>query len=166
MALAEHLEIDGQHQRAAARGCGALDQCANEAAVLHHVELKPERLADSLRHVLDRADRHGREGEWYAGGRAARQAEYLSVAALHAAETDGSERERQPRWFAENGGRKIALRNVDEDALAQLDAFEVVSIGSQGLLRIRTGLRVIEECARHLAAGKPPQVLDAGHCAQ
>src|SRR5512132_3015460 len=38
MALAEHLEVDREHQRAALCGDGALDQRANEAAVLHHVE--------------------------------------------------------------------------------------------------------------------------------
>ena len=56
---AEHFQIDGQHQCAALRRRRALDQFADEAAVAHHVELKPERLVDGGRHVLDRIDRHG-----------------------------------------------------------------------------------------------------------
>src|SRR5262249_2968233 len=45
----------------------------------------------------------------------------------------------------------------------QLDAFEVFAIGAQRLLRIGAGLGVVEEGARHLAAGGPPQGFDAGH---
>src|SRR5882762_2035822 len=84
MALAEHLQVDREHQRAALGGGGALDQRLDEAAVLHHVELEPERLAGGLRHVLDRADRHGGERERNAGRlrRATRQD--LAVAVLHA----------------------------------------------------------------------------------
>src|SRR5262249_59047780 len=75
VALAEYLQVDGKHQRAALGGGSALDQSADEAAILHHVELEPERLAYRLGHVLDRADRHGGERERNARrlGRAARQ---------------------------------------------------------------------------------------------
>src|SRR5208282_6070273 len=63
MALAEHLQIDREHQRAAFGRGRTLDQGAREAAILHDVELKPERLVDGFRDILDRADRHGREAE-------------------------------------------------------------------------------------------------------
>ncbi len=45
---------------AAFRRHRALDQFLDEAAVLHHVELEPERLLDIGGDVLDRADRHRR----------------------------------------------------------------------------------------------------------
>ena len=45
-ALPDHLQIDGEDQRAALGGHRALDQRLDEAAVLHDVELKPERLVD------------------------------------------------------------------------------------------------------------------------
>src|ERR1700704_1987854 len=86
MALAEHLQVDREDQRAALRCCGALDQRLDEAAVLHDVELEPERLADRLRHILDRADRHGRERERDAGGLRRTASQDLAVAMLHAAE--------------------------------------------------------------------------------
>src|SRR6516165_5164234 len=88
--------------------------------------------------------------------------EDFAVTVLHAAEADGSERERQPHRLPEDGGRKIALRDIHQHALAQLDAFQVLPIRAQGLLRIGTCLRVIEKGARHLAARLLPQVLDAG----
>jgi hypothetical protein len=59
MALTENLQIDREHQRAALGGSGPLDQRADETAILHDVELKPERLVDRGRNILDRADRHG-----------------------------------------------------------------------------------------------------------
>ena len=37
MTLAEHLQIDGQHQRAAFCCHGAFDQGFGEAAILHHI---------------------------------------------------------------------------------------------------------------------------------
>ena len=43
VALAEDLQVERQHQRAALRGAGALDQALDEVAVAHHVELEPER---------------------------------------------------------------------------------------------------------------------------
>ena len=67
MALTEHLQIDREHQRAALGGEGAIDQSLDEAPVSHHVELEPERSPGCLRHVLDRADRHGRKRERNAG---------------------------------------------------------------------------------------------------
>ena len=58
---------------------------------------------------------------------------------------------------------RLALRHVDQHALAQLDALEVGAVGAQRLLRVGAGLGIIEERAWHLAAGHLPQVLDAGH---
>ena len=68
MALPDHLQIDGQHQRAAFGRDGALDQRLDEAAVLHHVQLEPERLVDIGGDILDRADRHRAQRVGNAGG--------------------------------------------------------------------------------------------------
>src|SRR5262249_31974028 len=127
------------------------------------VELEPERLADRLCHVLDRADRHGGERERDARrlGRAARQD--LAVAVLHAAEPDRRERERERGVLADDRGGEIAAGHVDQQPLAQLDALEVGAVGAQRLLRVGAGLRIIEKSARHLAAGLLSQVVDAGH---
>src|SRR5262245_47203674 len=47
--------------------------------------------------------------------------------------------------------------------LGRLDAFGVFTVGAQRRLRIGAGLGVVEEGSRHLAAGRLPQVIDAGH---
>ena len=67
VALAEHLQVDGEHQRVALGRHRARQDVLGEAAVADHVELEPERFAGRLRHVFDRADRHGRERERNAG---------------------------------------------------------------------------------------------------
>ena len=61
---------------------------------------------------------------------AARHARNLAIASLHAAKPDGGKRQRKPRRLAEDGGLKVALRDVNEHALAQLDALKVRSIGA------------------------------------
>ena len=100
----------------------ALDQRADEAAVLHDVELEPERLVDRRRDVLDRADRHGRQRERNAGRLRGAAGEDLAVAVLHAAQPDRRQRERQRDRLAEDGGRGARCADVDQHALAQLDA--------------------------------------------
>ncbi len=87
----------------------------------------------------------------------------LAVAVLHAAQSDRRERKRQRRGLAEDGGLGAAIGDVEQNALAQLDALEIGAIGAQRLLGIGAGLGIIDERARHLAVGGLPQVLDAGH---
>ena len=84
VALSDHLQVDGQHQRAAFGRDGALDQGLDEAAVFHDVELKPERLVDALSDILDRADRHRAQREGNAGGLSGTAGVNLAVAKLHA----------------------------------------------------------------------------------
>ena len=163
VALAEHLQIDGEHQRAAFGRRGARHQFADKAAVAHDVELEPERLVDRRGDVLDRADRHGRQRERNAGRLRGAAGENFAVAVLHAAQPDRRQDQRQRRRLAEDGGRGRARGNVDQDALAQLDGFEIGAVGAQRLLGIGAAVGIFEERPRHLAAGGLPQVLDAGH---
>jgi hypothetical protein len=84
VALADHLQVQRQHQRAALGHLAALDHAGHGLAVAHHVELEPERRRGVLRDVLDRADAHGRQRERDAEllGRLGRLD--LAVGALHA----------------------------------------------------------------------------------
>src|SRR5262249_4486686 len=54
VALADDLQIDGEHERATFGGGGAFDQGADITAILHDVELKPERLVHRAGDVFDR----------------------------------------------------------------------------------------------------------------
>ena len=164
VALAEHLQIDGQHQRAAFRCRRALDQLANEAAVAHHIELEPERLVDRRRHVLDRIDRHGGQRVGNAGRLRRAAGHDLAVAVHHAAEPDRPERERHRHRFTQDGRRGAALVDVAQDALTQLDLLEIGAVGAQRLLVVGARVGVIEEHFRDVAARALPQVIDAGKC--
>ena len=68
------------HLAAIARSTSALD----EAAVLHDVELEPERLVDGARDILDRADRHRARRERNACGLRGAAGVNFAVAMLHA----------------------------------------------------------------------------------
>src|SRR5208282_78760 len=52
VALTEHLQIDGEHQRAAFGRRGARHQFADKTTVAHDIELEPERLVDRRGDVL------------------------------------------------------------------------------------------------------------------
>ena len=95
MALPDHLQIDGQHQRAAFRRDGALDQRLDEAAVLHHVQLKPERLLDIGGDILDRTDRHRAQRVGNSRGLCGAAGMNLAVAELHAGQPHRRQDQRQ-----------------------------------------------------------------------
>ena len=162
MALPDHLQVDGQHQRAAFRRDRALDQRLDEAAVLHDVELEPERLVDIIGDVLDRADRHRAQRVGDAGGLRGAAGVDFAVAVLHAGQPDRRQDQRQRGGLAENAGREIALRHIDQDALAELDLLQIVAIGAQRFLGIGAAVGIIEECLGHLSHVNLPQILDAG----
>ncbi len=162
MALPDHLQVDGQHQRAAFGRDRALDQRLDEAAVLHHVELEPERLVDGGGDVLDRADRHRAQGEGNAGGLRGAAGVNFAVAVLHADQPDRRQDQRHRRGLAEDRGGEIALRDVDQDALAELDRLQVVDIGAQRVLGIGAAIGIVEEGLGHAALVQLAQIFDAG----
>ncbi len=162
VALAEDLQVDGEHQRAALGGDRPLDQRFAEAAVLHHVELKPERLLDIGGDVLDRADRHGGERVGNAGGLRGAAGEDFAVADLHAGGADRRQDQRHARRLAEDRRLLVAHRDVDENALAEFQRLEVGAVGAQRLLGIGAVIDIVEERLRHLAPVQFAQILDAG----
>ena len=163
VALAADLQVQGQHERRAVGGLGAIDQARHVIAVAHHVELKPERVAARFfGHVFDRADAHGRQGE--------RDAEFFgspgsldfAIGAQHAGQTGGCDGHRHGHILPDQGAGGAAVLDVDGDALAQLDALKVVAVGAVGGLGPRAGVDVVIEHARHTLLGKPAQVVDVG----
>ena len=84
VALAEDLQVEREHQRAALRGLGAVDQALDEVAVAHHVELEPERRLGVRGDVLDRADAHRRQRERDAELLGRARGQDLAVGVLHA----------------------------------------------------------------------------------
>ena len=115
-----------------------------------------------LRHVFDRTDRHGRERERNAGLVGGQSRQYLAIAVLHAAQADRGKHKRRRHLLPDDGGGERALGDVHQHALAQLDRLQVGPVGAQGLLVIGAAIGVFEKRARHPAAGKVTQIIDAG----
>ena len=145
-----------------------LDQRFAEAAILHHVELEPERLLDIGGDVLDRTDRHGRQRVGDAGGLGGTAGENFAVADLHAGRADRAPGSAaclpaSPRMV----GALVAHGDVDEDALTEFQRLEVGAVGAQRLLGVGAVIDIVEERLRHLAPVQFAQILDAGdvfHC--
>ena len=85
------------------------------------------------------------------------------VAVLHPGQADRRQDQRQRGRLAENGGRGIAPGDIDEDALAQLDRLQILTVGAQRFLGIGTAVAIIEKCLWHFPHVALPQILDAGN---
>ena len=136
MALPDHLQIDGQHQRAAFGGDGALDQRLDEAAVLHDVELEPERLVDIGGDVLDRADRHRAQREGNAGGLRGAAGVNFAVAMLHAEQArpapgSAAAREGSPRIVVERSRLDTSTRMRWRNLIACRSSWLARSVSSE-----------------------------------
>ncbi len=162
VALAEHLQIDREHERAAFGFRRPRQDVPGETAVLDDVELKPEWPARGLRDIFNRADRHRGQRVRDAGVVRGLRSENFAVAVLHAGEPDGRERKWRRDLLSKNGRRKAAVGDVDQHALAQLDVFEVAAVGPQRFLAVGAAIGIFEKGARNTAAGQRSQVLDAG----
>ncbi len=86
----------------------------------------------------------------------------LAVAMLHAAQPDRRQDQRQRRRLTEDGGGEIAFRDIDQDALAELDLLKIVAVGAQRVLGIGAAIGVVEKRLGHLAHMDLAQILDAG----
>ncbi|SCB44628.1 hypothetical protein GA0061101_11958 [Rhizobium lusitanum] len=149
VALAEDLQVGRQHQRRAFCRLGTTDEVQDEVAILHDVELEPERL---LRHggdVFDGADAHRRQREWNAEFLCRARRQHLAVGVLHAGEARRCQRYRHGGVLADHGRFQRTIGHIDENALAQLDLGEVRLVGVIGRFRPRTGIGVLEEHLRH-----------------
>src|SRR5215510_1186498 len=162
MALAKHLQVDGENQRIAFGDTGARENIAREAAIANDVKLKPEWPRGRLRHLLDRANGHSGQGEWDARlfGRLRRQ--YFTVTMLHPAQSDRREREWSVDPLSDDRRGEASLRHVDHHALAQLDRLKVGAVRAQRLLVIGAAVDIIEKSFRNFTAGSFAQVFDTG----
>jgi len=91
VALPQNLQVQREHQGAAVGGFGAVDQALDEGAVFHHVELEPKAFASMLGHVFDRANAHGRQGEWHTKLLGGAGGQNFTVGVLHAGQAGGGD---------------------------------------------------------------------------
>ena len=163
VALAHDLKVEGNHQRRAVRGLGTLDKIADEVAVAHHIELEPERLARIGGHILDRADRHGGQGEGNAKRLGRLCGEDFTISMLHAGQAGRGERHRHRHVLPEHLHGGAALRYIDGNALAELDGLQVGLVRLEGRLGPGPALAIIVEHARHAPLHLFAQIFNAGN---
>ena len=162
VALAHDLKVEGDHQRRAVRRLGTLDKVTDEVAVTHHIELEPERLAGIGGHILDRADRHGGQGEGNAKRLGRLRGEDFTISMLHAGQAGRGERHRHRHVLSEHLHGGAALRYIDGNALAELDGLQVGLVRLEGRLGPGPALAIIVEHARHAPLHLFAQIFNAG----
>ena len=163
VALAQYLQVQREYQRRAVGGAGAVDQAKHEIAITHDVELEPEWVAaGGLGHILDRADAHGGEGEGHAKVPGGARGQHFAIGVLHAGQAGGGQIDRHAVVLAEQRGAGAAVFQIHRDALAELDAAEVVLVGAVGAFGVRAGIGIVVEHARHARLGQLAQVFDTG----
>ena len=86
----------------------------------------------------------------------------LAVAMLHAEQADRRQDQRHRGGLAEDRGGEIALGDVDQDALAELDLLQILGIGAQRVLGIGAAVGIVEERLRNPALVQLAQIFDAG----
>ncbi len=150
VALAEDLQVQRQHQRAAAGGLGAVDQALDEVAVAHHVELEPERrrwcaaATSSIEQMLIVDSVNGMPN-----ASAARAARISPSACCMPVRPVGAIATGIATSAPTMRRRGAAALHVHRHPLAQLDPGEVALVGAVGALGPRAGVGVVVEHARH-----------------
>ena len=86
----------------------------------------------------------------------------FTVAELHAGRPNRGEDERQAGFLADDGGGKVARRNVDQNSLSEFDLPQVLAVGAQRLLGIGASIGVVEKCLWHLSHMDLAQIFYAG----
>ena len=89
-----------------------------------------------LRHIFNRANAHGGQGEWNAESFGGPCRENFAVGMLHACHASGRNRHRHTDVLTDHGAGGAATFHVDGHALAQLDFLEIVFIGPVGTLGV------------------------------
>ena len=158
VALSEDCQIEGENERGAARGLGAIDEVAGEIAVAHDVKLEPERARRVLRHVLDRTDAHGRQSERNARLFRGAGGEDFAVGMLHAGHA--GRRQRDGHRHRKAGHRRLqrSVAHVDPHPLPELDGDEVGLIGPIGAFGPGAGIAIVVEHSRDPPSGERAQV--------
>ena len=151
VALAHDLQIEGDHQRRTVCRLRTLDQIPDEGAVPHDIKLEPERFAGVFRDILDRTDRHGRQGEGNAESLRSLRCQDFTVGMLHAGQSCRGQRHGHRHRFAKHRHAGVALRHIDGDTLAELDGLKVRLIGIEGGFGPGSAFAIVVEHARHAA---------------
>ncbi len=149
VALAEHLEIKGEHKGRTLGGPGAGHEVRGEATVTHHIELEPEGLVVVLGHFLNGADAHGGQRIGHAKFLRGAAGFDFTVRMLHAAKPDGGKRHGHGHVLAHHFGFQRAVVDVAGHALAELVFLEGLGVIDIGAGRVGPGVAIVVKHAGH-----------------
>ncbi len=143
------------------RRAGTFDQLPVESPIADEVQLKPERLADSLPHVLDGTDRHRAEAERHAELLGRTRPQHLSVCMKQPGQAGGADRQRNGRRLTQKRGVQRLLGHVHHDPLPKLQSPQATAIALQSHFVVRAAVGVLKNCAGDAGTGEIAEVRDA-----
>ena len=126
--LSHDLQIQCDHQCRAFRLARTIDQPPDKIAVTHHIKLEPEWRTAMRRHILNRTDRHCRQGERHTkiGRRLCRQ--YFPISILHAGQPGWCQRHRHGGCFAKHRHFGVAGADINGDTLTEFYRLQIIFI--------------------------------------
>src|SRR4249920_3660517 len=142
---ARDWHVHGEHQRSGFRRFGAGQHVAHEAAITNHIELKPDRRATGLRDLLDRTDRHRRQGEWDARTASGPRRLHLAAPRTHAGNTDRAQDEGQRLARSKQSRAQVDARDIAQHALFEGDVLQVAQVFAESYLAVRATIEIVEE---------------------
>ena len=156
--IADDLEVDGDGDRPVAGSLGPPDELLRDGAIAVHVQLEPAWRAGSLRYrrcaVLHRSCRERREAEQPTGvGRGPRH-RHLGLGIGESLVGHRRDAHRQRQATAEDLGREVDLRDVDEHPRPQASTLEGGRVLAQGDLVVGAADDVVEGVGSHPFARK------------
>ncbi len=162
MPLAQDLEVDGDDGRRAFRGLRPVEQPAHEIVVLQGIDLEPEGLGRVFGDILDRTDRHGRQGEGDTERLGRAGGLDLAVGALHPGQPDRCQRHGHGHILTDHLTAGRPPGHVDRHPLAQVNVLKVRRVLAEGLLGPTARFRIVVKHLRRAPLVDAFQVVDTG----
>ena len=163
LAVGAFGHVDREDQRAQAGIARTLDHVLGDRLVLGGIELVPAMVGRQLAEILDRAGAGTRHDEGHVGVARRLGQHQVGAAAEQAGETGRGDADRARIGPAENGGRLVARRDVDQVARHDARLAEGLLVGDEADLVVGAALDEVVGDLRQPLLGELAQVFDVHH---
>jgi hypothetical protein len=151
-ALSRHRDIDGQYDRLATGGFGALRQRGADCPILKYVELEPDGPGGNRHGFLDRSGRKSRQVCEGLGGAGRPSRGDFSFRVRKALKRRGSNQDRHRDRLTQNGGAHVPHAHIDQHARKQRDSLIGCPVLAQSDLVVgATRIVVVSHLGQQLA---------------